>query len=145
MIKGPSKVNKTVIFRGRSFARKMKNGKLLCEVSKVHVQILFAISVSIIMNMPYYFQYDMVPCHKPIVQNDTCKCPKTNYDEDEFHPIPWWEYFHTRKMPITQNILLKNQNYSDFSNSEVVFWMHCRTKFSFTLVWNIWYIGYEVS
>ena len=79
-----------------------------------------------------------------MVENDTCKCPKTNYDEDEFHPIPWWEYFHSRKMPIIQNILLKTQNYSDFTNSEVVFWMHCRTKFSFTLVWNVWYIGYEV-
>ena len=50
----------------------------------------------------------------------------------------------TKKIPIIQTILLKTENYSDFSNSEEVFWMHCRTKFSFTLVWNVWYIGYEV-
>lgn len=130
--------------RGKSFTRRMRNGRLLCKISKVHVQILIAIFASILSNIPYYFQYDMIPCHQPIVENVTCKCPKTTFNEDGFHPIPWLQHYPTARISKHHNTIFTIDDQREFNNGDVVFWMHCRTEFSFSLLWNIWYIAYEV-
>ena len=112
----------------------------LCRLSKLQIQILVAIAVSVIMNIPYYFQYEAIPCLDSMVY---CNCSKTNSTEDDFHPNPWWLYQVSEVNNAPPN--RKSQNASDFTGEIVIFWMHCLSDIQDTMLWNLWYILYEVS
>ena len=127
--------------RGKSFSRRTRNGKILCKMSKVHVQIFIAIFLSVIYNMPYYFQYDVIPCQ---TQMEFCNCSKYYSAEEEFHPIPWWR--QSRPKPgMSNSAETKTANDDNDDKDEAIFWMHCLSKFQGTLFWNIWLAAYEVS
>ena len=111
----------------------------VCRLSKLQIQILYAIAVSVIMNIPYYFQYDVIAC---LDSMDFCNCSKPNSTDENFHPNPWWGYqaYEVIKTPAFP----KSQNTTEYNGESVVFWMHCLSDFQETMLWNLWYILYEV-
>ena len=106
-------------------------------VSKVHIQILVAIIVSVGMNIPYYFQFEIEEC----LELD-CNCTEYNPTEEHFHPtrLPDQIFKISVKLKTT-----KGQGRNDYYSNTVDHWMHCLTYFSQTTWWYIWYIAYEVS
>ena len=133
--------------RGKSFTRRTRTGKLVFKLSKVHLQIVISIVVSIIMNIPNYFQYDMVPCNKQSMQS--CNCSEWNPTDNKFHPFPVWEQLSISRVSMNSSETYefdgKYQGEKIFEQDEVVYWMHCHSKFSVSLFWNIWFIAYEVN
>ena len=127
--------------RGKSFTRRTKYGKLVCKVSKVNFQIVVAIIVSLIMNIPYYFQYKMVPCHKLM---KFCNCTAWEAAHYKFHPFSLRDQQSITRLSYSED-QVNIQNQSNFEEKEIVYWMHCRSEFSTTLFWKIWYYSYEVS
>ena len=127
--------------RGKSFTRRTKYGKLVCKVSKVNFQIVVAIIVSLIMNIPYYLQFEMVPCHKLM---KLCNCTAWEAAHNNFHPFSWMDQQSITNLSYSRDYV-NIQNESNFEENEIVYWMHCRSPFSRTIFWNyIWYFSYEV-
>ena len=127
-----------VIFpRSKSVLRCMTNESCssLFRLSKLQIQILIAIAVSVIMNIPYYFQFEAVPC---LDSMDYCNCSNPNSTEEDFHPNPWGRY------QLSEGANTKSQNGTDYTG-EIVVWMHCLSDVQKTMLWNLWYILYEVS
>ena len=104
------------------------------------------------MNLPYYFQYDIVKCNMP----SECECPERHPHID---PIPLRNTLNTiilntneAKAMWSQNIVesmeetrLQHSYNSPIANGIEPCWTHCLSKISETLWWDIWYISYEVG
>ena len=92
------------------------------------------------MNIPYYFQYDVIACLDSMKH---CNCSQTNSTDQGFHPNPWWGYYLSEVA--NTRLSTKSQNGSNYDDESVVYWMHCLSDFQETELWNLWYILYEVS
>ena len=108
--------------------------------SKIQVQILAAAAICLLMNIPYYFNYEIRECHD---KNAGCDCTQIIYNQQASlkgvkisTPIEGSHIYET-KSPIepSNSIRLTNSNTT---------WIHCYTDFSKTVLWQVWYIVYEV-
>ena len=107
--------------------------------SKIQVQILAAAAICLLMNLPYYFNYEIRECHD---KNAGCDCTQLIYDQHASvsakmsTPIGGRHIYET-KSPIGP----LNGTHLTSSNTT---WIHCYTDFSKTILWQVWYIVYEV-
>ena len=108
--------------------------------SKIQVQILAAAAICLLMNIPYYFNYEIRECHD---KNAGCDCTQIIYNQQASlsgvkisTPIEG-SHIYENKSPIdpVNGIRLTNSNTT---------WIHCYTDFSKTILWQVWYIVYEV-
>ena len=107
--------------------------------SKIQVQILAAAAICLLMNIPYYFNYEIRECHD---KNAGCDCTQNIYNQQASisvkmgNPIEGSHIYKT-KSPIDP----LNGIRLSYSNTT---WIHCYTDFSKTILWQVWYIVYEV-
>ena len=107
--------------------------------SRIQVQILSAAAICLLMNIPYYFNYEIRECND---KTAGCDCTEIIYSQQpsiDFKmstPIEGSHIYET-KSPIdpSNSIRLTNTNTT---------WIHCYTDFSKTILWQVWYIVYEV-
>ena len=107
--------------------------------SKIQVQILAAAAICLLMNIPYYFNYDIRECHD---KDAGCNCTQIIYNQHASlsvkmsTPIEGSHIYET-KSPIGP---LNDIRYPNGNTT----WIHCYTDFSKTVLWQVWYIVYEV-
>ena len=107
--------------------------------SKIQVQILAAAAICLLMNIPYYFNYEIRECYD---RNAGCDCTQIIYNQQASisvkmsTPIEGSHIYETKSLNVPLNsIRLTNSNTT---------WIHCYTDFSKTVLWQVWYIVYEV-
>ena len=107
--------------------------------SKIQAQILAAAAICLLMNIPYYFNYQIRECHDT---NAGCDCTQTIYNQEDSISVKMsslieGSHIYETKSPIDplNSIRLTNTNTT---------WIHCYTDFSKTILWQVWYIVYEV-
>ena len=106
--------------------------------SKIQVQILSAAAVCLLMNIPYYFNYEIRECYD---KNAGCNCTQIIYNQQptiDFKmstPIEGHIQETQSSIDPVEGIRLTGTNTT---------WIHCYTDFSKTILWQVWYIVYEV-
>lgn len=107
------------------------------------------------MNLPYYFQYDIVKCTGP----NECNCTERHPHIEPIEPVPWKNIVKTITLHDNKTMALDSQNLTDnrvgarlkhinigpIANGSEPCWTHCLSRISETLWWEVWYVSYEAS
>ena len=110
------------------------------RISKIHIQISMAIVISLVMHIPYYFQYDIISCDDTILED--CQCINLTRSKPRVHPQP----YQNQILKASESMQSKSSyNHMNDRNVSVQYWMHCFSHFSETIWWQLWYYALEVS
>ena len=107
--------------------------------SKIQVQILAAATICLLMNIPYYFNYEIRECHD---KSAGCDCTQIIYNQQASISVKM-------SSPVEGSCIYETKSSIDplngiHSTNGNTTWIHCYTDFSKTILWQVWYIVYEV-